>query len=126
MLTSACDLKCKRDTDPQLTTLVNQIVATAISSLSETGAPSWGDPIPNIDEFWWDRFSDACDKVLSGQREVVTAHERELDFKRWVPIYARLSVLRAAYYTIMMRAAKEIGPGLTKDSRIDTALAYIA
>lgn len=33
-------LKCKMGTGPQLTTLVDKIVATSISSLSETGAPS--------------------------------------------------------------------------------------
>jgi len=46
--------------------------------------------------------------------------------RKRISTYARLSILRAAYYTIMMRAAAEIGPGLTEDSWIDTALVYMA
>lgn len=119
-------LECKGDTYPRFTALVEKIVVTAISSLSETGAPSWGIPVQDIENFWWERFPAACNKILSAQPEVMIAYERGVDFERWVPIYARLSILRAAYYTIMMRAAEEIGPGLTEDSRIDTALAYMA
>ena len=109
--------------------LVEKIVANAISRISEVGAPSWGlsMSIQVVYTFWQKIFPAACDVVLnesfiSQQTEEV----RDLGVKPWISTYARLSILRAAYYTIMMRAASEIGPGLTENSKIDTALAYMA
>lgn len=43
-----------------------------------------------------------------------------------VRLYAELSILRSAYFTVMIRAAHPLGPGLEIDSRIETALAYMA
>ena len=118
-------MKC-RSTDGALSAqfpeIVDQIVATAISSLSEVGAPSWGLPssVGLIHGFWRSTFPPACEKVLRGSG----LHDFGCD--GWISAYARLSILRAAYYTIMMRAARDIRPGLTEESSIDTALAYMA
>ena len=97
--------------------LVDKIIATAGSSLSAIGPPSWGNA---GDKFrgWPQTFHDACSSVLRGHLASSKA--------KWISLYARFSILRAAYYTIMMRAAGEVGPGLAQDSRIDTALAYMA
>lgn len=43
-----------------------------------------------------------------------------------VRLYAELRILRSAYFTVMIRAAHPLGPGLDIDSRIETALAYMA
>ena len=119
---------CHGATNPHFHTLVNRIVATAISSLSEVGAPSWGLPISAqaISNFWRETFPAACHKVLDAPSTLQIDAVRDLGYDHWIPIYARLNILRAAYYTLMMRAAGEPGPGLDEESRIDTALAYMA
>lgn len=121
-------VNCGGATNPHFPTVVDEIVATAISSLSEVGAPSWGILASSqvINKFWRETFLAACNKVLGAWATVQIEWLRDPGFDRWVSTYARLSILRAAYYTIMMRAAREIGPGLTEESRIDTALAYMA
>ena len=121
-------VKCNGATNPHFHTLVNRIVATAISSLSEVGAPSWGLPVSAqaISIFWRETFPAACNKVLNAPSTLQINVVRDLGYDHWIPIYARLNILRAAYYTIMMRAAGEPGPGLDEESRIDTALAYMA
>ena len=121
-------VKCHGATNPHFYKLVNRIVATAISSLSEVGAPSWGLPIsaPAISNFWRETFPAACNKVLDAPSTLQDDAVRDPDYDHWIPIYARLNILRATYYTLMMRAAGEPGPGLDEESRIDTALAYMA
>ena len=121
-------VNCHGATNPHFYTLVDRIVATAISSLSEVGAPSWGLLISAqaISNFWRETFPAACNKVLDAPAKLQDDSIRDLGYDHWVPIYARLNILRAAYYTIMMRAAGEAGPGLTEESRVDTALAYMA
>lgn len=94
-----------------------QIAASAIRSLAAVGAPSWGGASQAI-EGWPGMFSAACKEVL--QDKILTFD------KEWVSVYAHLSVLRAAYYTIMMRSAGSIGPGITEETVPDTALAYMA
>ena len=109
--------------------LVEKIVANAISSVSDVGPPSWGLPTSSqvIYSFWQQNFPAACNKILDEEFATQQTEEiRDLGGKQWISTYARLSMLRAAYYTIMMRAATEIGPGLTEASKIDTALAYMA
>lgn len=101
----------------ELTSYADKIVARAISSLSEAGAPSWGGTSSHI-ENWETTFNTACEHVLTAEINSVNSE--------WVSIYARLSILRAAYYTIMMRAAGEIGQGLTEGTMPDTALVYMA
>ena len=116
-------------TKPRFLTLVDKIVANAISSISDVGAPSWGLPasFEVIHTFWQMTFPAACNEVLDEEFSSQQTEEvHNLGGKQWISTYARLSILRAAYYTIMMRAAPEIGPGLTEDSKIDTALAYMA
>ncbi|CAD6569242.1 MAG: hypothetical protein ASARMPRED_002680 [Alectoria sarmentosa] len=116
-------VKCDAVIKPQFPRLVDEIVATAISSLSEVGAPSWGVLVSSqiINSFWRETFPAACNKMLTAAMLPID-HGHNL----WISTYARLTILRAAYYTIMMRAVREIGPGLTEESRIDTALAYMA
>lgn len=94
-----------------------QIAAKAISSLAEVGAPSWG-RASEVIEKWPEIFSAACNEVLKDQLP-------SLD-KKWVSVHAHLSILRASYFTIMMRSASSIGPGITEDMEPDTALAYMA
>ena len=109
--------------------LVEKIVANAISSISDVGAPSWGLPASSqvIYTFWQKNFPAACNEVLDEKFSSQQTEEvGDLGGKQWISTYARLSMLRAAYYTIMMRAAPEIGPGLAEDSKIDTALAHMA
>ena len=102
---------------PAFRNCVDKIIATAISSLSDLGAPSWGRARIHTQQ-WPDTFSAACEKVL---------REEPVPFDgKWASVYACFSILRAAYYTIMMRAAAATGPGLTEDSKIDTALTYMA
>ena len=73
-----------------------------------------------IHTFWHVAFPTACKDVLHAPEQL------DLGCGDWISIYARLSILKAAYYTIMMRAASEIGPGLTEESSIEPALAYMA
>lgn len=119
-------LRCQGHIYPSFAALMDKIVATAISSLSEVGTPSWGANVHEMESFWSERFPAACNDIMNVQSRLRIEHEVRLEWDRWVPIYARLSILRAAYYTIMMRAAGEVGPGLAEDSRIDTALVYMA
>lgn len=121
-------VRCDGTMKARFLLLVDEIVAKAISSLSEVGAPSWGlsSSFQVIYNFWKETFPAACDEVLNGKSATWHAEEvRNLVGQQWILTYARLSILRAAYYTIMMRSAQEIGPGLTEESRIDTALAYM-
>ena len=102
---------------PAFRNCVDKIIATAISSLSDLGPPSWGKARVHT-QLWPDIFSAACEKVLG---------EEPVPFDgKWASVYACFSILRAAYYTIMMRAAAATGPGLTENSKIDTALTYMA
>ena len=115
-------LKCHGATNPLFSSLTDAIVARAISSISEAGAPSWGSALTYraVRDFWPEMFPAACTTVLDALEEEEPGHVA------WVSMYARLNILRAAYYTVMMRAALEIGPGLTEETRIETALAYMA
>jgi hypothetical protein len=98
--------------------VVETIIATATSSLQSVGPPSWGRAAEQIKR-WPQTFSTACEAVLGSL-------SLPPDDRKWVSIYARLSILRAAYYTIMMRAAGEVGTGLTEQTKIETALVYMA
>ena len=121
-------VECEGTMKTRFLSLVDKVVANAISSISEVGAPSWGLPasLEAIHTFWQKNFPTACDEVLDKEFSSQQTEEvRNLGGKQWISTYARLSILRAAYYTIMMRAASEIGPGLTEDSKIDTALTYM-
>lgn len=101
-----------------ITGVAERIIATATSSLQGVGPPSWGRAAEHI-ERWPHTFSTACEAVLGNLN-------LPPDDRKWVLLYARLSILRAAYYTIMMRAAGEVGTGLTEHTKIETALVYMA
>ena len=122
-------VNCKGAMETRFLLLVDEIVARAISSISEVGAPSWGlhTSVQAIYTFWKETFPAACDEVLDEKSASSQTDEiYDLGRKQLISTYARLSILRGAYYTIMMRAAQEIGPGLTEGSSIGTALAYMA
>ncbi|KAK4691735.1 hypothetical protein P7C71_g5331, partial [Lecanoromycetidae sp. Uapishka_2] len=99
---------------------VDEIVVCAISPLAESGAVSWGETSELV-KTWPQIFDAACEEIFAEDNE-----KAERLGKKRVKAYARLSILRAAYYTIMMRAAGDVGPGLTENARIDTALVYMA
>ena len=105
--------------------IVESVVARAISPLAEIGAPSWTQSLDGLGTYWSENFPAACSSVLS-QRSWPSTNDHNLNLDLLIIKHARLSILRAAYYTIMMRAAAPIGPGLTERSRIETAMAYMA
>ena len=96
-----------------------KIVARTIVPLAEVGAPSWGRSTGILDQ-WPQVFNNACKEVL-GSAEL----PKNLD-SREIVSFAYLSLMRSAYYTIMMRASGDVGPGINDDSTPDTALAYMA
>ena len=140
---SIIQLLLRRSLGRQPLRVVENIIAKAISSLAEVGAPSWTVSWDLVDTFWSHHFPAACAMVLDCEPwstywtdtsvdvqstilEGKTQVESEIYYRGLISDNARLSILRAAYYTIMMRAASPIGPGLTEESRIDTALLYMA
>ena len=104
----------------------DKIVAKSICTLSTVGAPSWGTVTDTL-KTWPKSFEDACNEVLKDLEinETVIG----LDIKSLhhaIRLYAEFSMLRSAYFTVMVRVAHPLGPGLEEDSRIETALAYMA
>lgn len=96
-----------------------RIVARTIVPLAEVGAPSWGRSTKILDQ-WPHIFNNACTEVLESA-------ELPEDFdSKGLVYYAYLSLMRSAYYTIMMRASGDVGPGIGDDSTPNTALAYMA
>ena len=95
------------------------IVAQTIVPLAEVGPPSSGRSSEIMGD-WPHIFVNACVGILRSA-EI----PEDFDSKGLVN-YAYLSLMRPAYYTIMMRASGDIGPGITDDSMPDTALAYMA
>ncbi|MCJ1279168.1 hypothetical protein MMC21_006992 [Puttea exsequens] len=100
--------------------LIDIITVVAIAPLAEVGAVSWGNASKHI-ETWPATLTAACVETLKERPELARMYGRDTILK-----YARLSILRAAYFTVMMRSAGEIGPGLTQETRMETALAYMA
>lgn len=96
-----------------------KIIARTIKPLAETGTPSWGRS-SEILEQWPQIFDVACTDILEAAE-----FPKNLD-KKGLVYYAYLSLMRSAYYTIMMRDSGDVGPGITDDSMPDTALAYMA
>ena len=115
------------------TLLVTEIYSFCNTFTVRGGAPSWAplrNPNKQTEKSWSASFPATRNKVLDAHREAMRGDLCPVADEGWVCKYARLSMLQAAYCTIMTRAAGEIGPGLTLsstlDSRIDTALAYMA
>jgi hypothetical protein len=96
------------------------LVAKAISHLAEAGAPSWGQA-PHTTEEW----PDTLEAEVAEARRGIWEFENPSPFLTMVA-YAKLFILRAAYFTVMLRAAGELGPGLPEDTEPVTALAYLA
>lgn len=106
--------------------LATQATARAVSNLAETGPPSWKtDTYTKAYDDWPNSIPNACKPVLNNLPSNTDDGTRA-ELTRWLPRYTELSILRAAYFTIMMRAAHNIGPGLEEDPRVDTALLYMA
>ena len=97
------------------------IVAKAIGPLAEVGAPSWQtslylDVFSTFPKFFESAVSDAFEKLpLSNDM-----------FKQALRYHAYFKMLRACYFTIMMRSAHDIGPGLSEESKRETSLLYMA
>ena len=111
----------KFDVDGFVESLAEHMIARSIRFLAEVGAPSFGTAaFKSLTEDWQTKFSQACDEVLNDH-----SVKDDNDTAKWARLYAHFSILRASYYTIMMRAADDIGPGLNEDVKIDTALLYM-
>ncbi|KAL9023154.1 MAG: hypothetical protein Q9196_007363 [Gyalolechia fulgens] len=112
-----------------LTHWTNGIMVKAIRTLANVGAPSWGAASEAIRK-WPETFAAACDDFFSDVEEIFVggqpADHQDGSFRRNVRYCAELSVLRSAYYTVMMRAAQPLGPGLVEGCSIETAVAYMA
>lgn len=106
--------------------LVDAVVARSIRALCVVGAPSWGKASETI-KAWLRTFETSCDMVLEDLKEGDQVRgDNVSSLREIVRLYAELSILRSAYFTVMIRAAHPLGPGLDMDSRIETALAYMA
>lgn len=105
---------------------VDMIMATAVQPLSDIGAPSWGGASETI-KSWPEMLDAACDHVLDDvDKQGQLQDDEDGSFRRKVRYCAEFSILRAGYFTIMMRAAQPLGPGLKKRCNIETAMAYMA
>lgn len=103
--------------------LSSGIAARALIGLAEVGAPSWGtQEFGNFFETWRTDFDLAVSHVLN---ESTTYLPKDVD-RQASKYHAHFRILRAAYMTIMMRSAQDIGPGLTESSTLETALLYMA
>ncbi|MCJ1369195.1 hypothetical protein MMC20_000404 [Loxospora ochrophaea] len=105
------------DRNPEFLSSVYRISAAAVSVLADTGPPSWHNAGPLIPK-WEGAFSEACS---TGLRE----SEFEGAQRKRIEKYAWLYIHRAAYYTIMMRAAGDVGPGVAEGKVPETALMYM-
>jgi len=105
---------------------VDAVVARSVRTLSAVGAPSWGNASEVI-MAWPRKFETTCDEVLVDLENRDRFPENNVTSLRdIIRLYAELSILRSAYFTVVLRAAHPLGPGLNIDSSIETALAYMA
>ncbi|KAG0636267.1 hypothetical protein HOY80DRAFT_1011374 [Tuber brumale] len=95
----------------------NGVVAASIAALAEVGAPSWG-RAGNVVTAWPQTVAEAC-------RATSRSEGFQPENERLIFAHAKLSMLRASYVTIMLRAAGSVGPGLEEDSELVTGLAYM-
>lgn len=110
----------------RLFTWTDRIVATAVCTLSNVGAPSWGFASEYV-KTWPQTFDAACTKVLDDfEKTEKLLDENNRSLRPIIRFCAECSILRSAYYTVMMRAANPLGPGLIEGGNIETALAYMA
>lgn len=104
-----------------------RLMSRVVYLLSEVKQPSWfgeagdsqdhaaGWPMESVNEEYI-KFIDETRKTIPGGPELANA----------VVSYVRLSILRAAYVTVMMLKAGGLGPGLVEGTVPVTALAYMA
>ena len=102
----------------ELREIAYSVMKIMIASLPRHEPASWKDVGKYLST--WRKISYKASKPVLRKREISLSQDK------WISIYTRLRILRAAYYTIMMRAAGDAGPGLTLDTSIDTALAFMA
>lgn len=116
----------------------NYLVGKLVRGLAEAGAPSWatargavedwvGRAVPAVRREFEDEFR-GIEKVRGEEgrrreREDPGVVERDL---RFALAYGELTVLRAAYYSVMMRREGFVGVGIEEGERIMTTLAYMA
>lgn len=112
---------------PLTGSVIDSMIARSISTLAVVGAPSYGDAAEVVRN-WPSTFLQACEGPLDNlEKEGFPSLRCEAGlFRRMIRLLAELTLLRSAYYTVLMRAAHPIGPGLTEESNIETALAYMA
>ena len=103
----------------------DQIIAGSVYTLSRFGAPSWGNA-SNALENWPETIASFHQEAMRGVEKTCTNSEHLMVIRRNLRLHAELSALRSAYCTVMMRAAHALGPGLTTNCKIETALAYMA
>ncbi|KAG0129440.1 hypothetical protein HOY82DRAFT_671094 [Tuber indicum] len=84
---------------PGIRNYSNRVVAASILLLAKVGAPLWGSANSESAGF------------QPGKERLIFAH-------------AKLSMLRASYRTIMLRAVGSVEPGLEQDSELVTGLVY--
>ena len=112
----------------------DRVVARAIRKLCNVGPPSWGNA-SDVVKSWPLQYAKVCEGFLKRvPNDLVESFEEtsgplgeRFHFARsTIRLCAELSILRSAYVSVMMRAAHPLGPGLTEDSNVETALAYMA
>ncbi|KAL8792340.1 MAG: hypothetical protein Q9195_005043 [Heterodermia aff. obscurata] len=104
----------------------DEIIARASHILSDVGAPSWGNPSITMEQ-WPDTITSIHEDAMPTIEKACDASPEDMILIRHnLRLHAELSALRSAYCTVMMRAAPALGPGLTTNSNIETALAYMA
>ena len=101
---------------PRIRDRSNDLMKGLIVQLISVGAPSWGQDAHMITK-WPKTVADVYPfpdrSYKSNETRLVFAH-------------AKLSMLRASYLTVMLRAAGSVGPGLEEDSELVTGLANMA
>ena len=110
--------------DRTLKRLSQQIVARAIAPMAEVAAPSW--QTSSYAEMFFafqKHFEHAADEVVD---EWSDKGKAETLFIQALRYHAYFKMMRACYFTIMMRSAHDIGPGLSEDSKLETSLLYMA
>ena len=129
---------------------IDSIVAKSIRPLSAVDGPSFR-ITTTVVRTWPFTFYSACEEILNdletsnlldqvwGNGGDYIKHCVEMErlgvqnrpdqivlIRRIITLRAEFSILRSAYYTVMMRAAHPLGPGLVEGCNIETALAYMA
>ena len=107
---------------PNVSHFAERIAARAVCAFANVGPPSWATPeFSTAFDRWHRNLENACDVVLQqsdiGAQEICRESIRQ---------HAYMIIMRAAYFTVMMRAAHDIGPGLTQSNSIETASLYMA